>query len=192
MWKIVKLFPDPELMCKKWDIRPMEGKVYSLQQKGKSIGVKHSTNGRIQISYFDNNGKFHQLKRSHIIYYFHHKNMPIFKQEVVDHWDKVRDNDVITNLHAKTPSENRDNTDKRKGCSSKYKGVCLDKRTGMWMTKVRMNNQTYHCKRYHNEKQAAMAYDIIYYKLKKTVLGMNFPELLNEYLEKINKQKGDV
>ena len=190
MWKIVKLFPDPELMCKKWDIRPMEGKVYSLQQKGKSIGVKNK-NERIYISYFDNNGKFHQLKRSHIIYYFYHKRMPEWGM-VIDHWDKVPDNDVITNLHAKTFSQNRDNSDKREGCSSKYKGVCLDKRTGMWMTKVRMKDQTYHCKRYHDEKQAAMEYDIMYYKLKKTVLGMNFPELLNEYLEKINKQKGDI
>jgi hypothetical protein len=184
MWKIVTLFPDPELMCKKWDIRPFEGKVYSLQQKDKSIGVKHSTNGRIQISYFDNNGKFHQLKRSHIIYYFHHKNMPEWGM-VIDHWDKVRDNDVIGNLDAKTPSENRDNTDKREGCSSKYKGVTYDKGTSLWMTKVRMDNQTYYCGRYKDEKQAAMMYDIEYYKIKKTVLGMNFPELLNEYLEKI-------
>ena len=183
MWKIVTLFPDPELMCKKWDIRPFEGKVYSLQQKGKSIGVKNS-HGRIVITVYDKHNKSYTLKRSHIIYYFHHKNMPEWGM-VIDHWDKVRDNDVVTNLHSKTLSENRDNTDKREGCSSKYKGVSYNKKTGKWRAQVGFLQKNYHCGRYKDEKQAAMAYDIEYYKLKKTVLGMNFPELLNEYLEKI-------
>lgn len=179
MWKIIKVFPNPEMMQQTWKIDADNGKVYSLQQK-REIGVLSKQNGRVYITFIDKKGKSHQLKRSHIIYYFYHKNMPVWGN-VVDHADQNSINDCISNLTDKTFSENRDNTRKRSGCSSKYKGVSWHKPTQMWLSKVRHNNMNFHCGRFYDEQQAAREYDMLYWKLKKSTLGMNFPELLETY-----------
>jgi len=186
MWKIIQVFPDPDLMLKKWQIDTRNGKVYSLQQK-REIGVFNKQNNRVYITFIDKNGKSHQLKRAHIIYYFEHKQMPCHQTMVIDHHDQDSTNDKIQNLQPKNKSENRDNTKKRRGCSSKYRGVSWHKPTETWLAKVRIGEENYHCGRYGDEIQAAKEYDMLYWRLKKTTLGMNFPELLEEYLQKINQ-----
>lgn len=185
MWKIVRLFPDPDQMLKKWQILPEQGLVLSRQQSLRSIGVDTFKDGRIFITYVDDNNKKHLLKRSHIIYYFEKKEMPLWNVMVIDHKDKNPNNDRIENLRPLTLTENADNCKKQNGTSSKYKGVNWDKSTSMWMSKLRHNGKTHHCGRYHDEVQAAKEYDMTYWRVKRSTLGMNFPELLNEYLEKM-------
>ena len=180
MWKIIKIFPDPEMMLQTWKIDADNGKVYSLQQK-REIGVLSPINGRVFISFQDKNGKKHTLKRSHIIYYFAKEEMPPWGTHVVDHHDQDRTNDSIDNLQSKTKHENRDNTRKRSRCSSRYKGVSWDKKSYKWMSKMRANNETHHCGRYDDEIEAAQEYDKMYWQVKKSILGMNFPELLETY-----------
>lgn len=185
MWKIIKLFPNPETMLEKWQILPEQGLVLSRQQSLRSIGVNTFKDGRIYITYVDDHNKKHLLKRSHIIYYFAHKQMPVWKLEVVDHADKNPNNDRITNLRPLTNTENADNCKKQSGTTSRYKGVNLDKYSGKWMSKLRHNNKTYHCGRYDDEVQAAKEYDMTYWRVKRSTLGMNFPELLEEYLRRL-------
>lgn len=187
MWKIVKLFPDPDLMLKKWEILPEQGLVLSRQQKLRSIGVDTFKDGRIYITYVDSRNKKHILKRSHIIYYFAKKEMPTWNVMVIDHADKNPNNDRLDNLRPLTFTENADNCKKQRDTTSKYKGVNLDKYNGKWMSKMRHKGVTYHCGRYDDEIQAAKEYDMAYWQVKKTTLGMNFPELLEEYLQKINQ-----
>ena len=186
MWKIQQVFPNPMDMLKTWRIDPDAGKVYSLQQK-REIGVYSKINQRVYICYIDKNGKSHQLKRSHIIYYFANKEMPNKSTMMIDHHDQDSTNDQITNLRPKTSSQNRDNTSKRNGCSSRYKGVSWHKKTGKWLSKLRMDNQNYHAGRFDDELQAAKEYDMLYWRVKRSTLGMNFPELLEEYLRKLNE-----
>lgn len=189
MWKIIKLFPDPDNMLKKWQILPEQGLVLSRQQSLRSIGVDTFKDGRIYITYVDDNNKKHLLKRSHIIYYFAKKEMPLWNVMVIDHADKNPNNDRIENLRPLTLTENADNCKKQNGTSSKYKGVNWDKSTSMWMSKLRHNGKTHHCGRYYDEVQAAKEYDMTYWRVKRSTLGMNFPELLNEYLQKMNTER---
>jgi hypothetical protein len=180
MWKILKVFPRPEMMLKTWQIDDKNGLVLSKQQNLRRIGVDTFKDGRIFITYVDKNNKKHLLKRSHIIYYHHHKSMPEWGL-VIDHEDKNPNNDKISNLRAITYIENADNCKKQQGTSSKYKGVNWDKKSFKWMSKMRHNNITYHCGRYLDETDAAKEYDKIYWQVKKSTLGMNFPELLETY-----------
>lgn len=58
-----------------------------------------------------------------------------------------------------TKSVNNHNKRKRKGCTSQYLGVCLDKNTGLYSAQLVKDGTTLFRNSYSNEQEAAKAYD---------------------------------
>lgn len=63
------------------------------------------------------------------------------------------------NVRWVTPHQNTMNTGSRKGSTSKYKGVCWDKRESKWRATITKNSRSYDLGGYKNEVDAAIAYN---------------------------------
>lgn len=63
------------------------------------------------------------------------------------------------NLRFVTPMQNAWNSCKTTGCSSKYKGVWLEKRSGLYCCDIRCNKKKIYVGRFKNEVDAALAYN---------------------------------
>lgn len=76
-----------------------------------------------------------------------------------DHKDGDGLNNRRSNLRSVTRSDNTFNRVKwRKGCESKYRGVYLDKRDGVWFSNITINGKSIYIGRFKKEKDAAIAY----------------------------------
>jgi hypothetical protein len=74
----------------------------------------------------------------------------------VDHRDRDGLNNVRSNIRVATVSQHRGYSRKRNdGITSKYKGVCLDNRTGHYKAAI----QEIHIGTFHTEREAAIAYN---------------------------------
>lgn len=104
---------------------------------------------RIQIL-----GKVYLVHR--VIWFIVYGNWP--KNEL-DHIDLNRSNNKIENLRECTHSLNNANRISYKNSISKYKGVNLDKRDGVWSAEIHKDNIKYYLGRFKCETSAALAYD---------------------------------
>ncbi|OHB60660.1 MAG: hypothetical protein A2167_04600 [Planctomycetes bacterium RBG_13_46_10] len=104
---------------------------------------------------------------------------------VVDHIDHNGLNNRKRNLRVCTFAENCRNLrnirpldcarDKPK--TSRYKGVCWNKRNKKWAAAIRCKNKTYHLGYFHDEIEAATAYDRAAHKYHREFANLNLPEL---------------
>ena len=74
---------------------------------------------------------------------------------VVDHLDSNRLNNNLKNLQVVS---NRENTSKRKGGSSRYNGVCWNKKSNKWIATIKINGKSKYLGIFTDELQAAEAY----------------------------------
>lgn len=81
------------------------------------------------------------------------------KNQKIDHKDGNPLNNRRSNLRFCTSSENSCNSRKRKNTTSIYKGVSLDKKTGMWNCAISKSRKTYTLGLFSSEKEAAEAYN---------------------------------
>jgi len=95
---------------------------------------------------------------------------------VVDHFDHNGINNTKTNLRICTQLENAANQKPRKNGSSIYKGVCWNKRDKIWDVRLRHNGKNLYIGSFHNELDAAHAYDCAAKKYKGKFAQLNFPE----------------
>ena len=112
--------------------------------------VRHSTP--------DEHGKRHPV-------YMHRQLMNPTADQQVDHRDQHRflvyrivDN-RRQNLRNVTCSQNHSNSRPQVGCTSRYKGVCWDKRREKWRAYVKVNYRRIHLGYFDNEVEAAHAYN---------------------------------
>jgi len=77
----------------------------------------------------------------------------------VDHANRNGLHNWRANLRLCTGTQNRANSKKRAGCSSKYKGVCWDKHAGKWMAQIRVSGEQIYLGYFVNEIEAAFAYN---------------------------------
>lgn len=82
----------------------------------------------------------------------------------LDHINNIRNDNRIVNLREASASENGGNSTKAlkykgKPTSSKYKGVSWHKRDCMWRSQIFVNGKTIYLGPYHNEEEAALAYN---------------------------------
>ena len=80
------------------------------------------------------------------------------KNMFVDHIDHNKLNNKKNNLRIATKSQNSMNRPKYNG-TSKYKGVCWDKRKNKYISEIMLNNKTYYLGEFMNEIDAAKAYN---------------------------------
>lgn len=83
----------------------------------------------------------------------------VWPKDQVDHINNVRDDNRIVNLREATSAENGGNQKVRESGSSKYKGVCWDKQVCKWRAQIMVNCKQIYLGCYHNEKEAALAYN---------------------------------
>jgi AP2-like factor (euAP2 lineage) len=116
-----------------------------------------------------------QLHR--IVTKFQYKNLQI------DHIDRNPLNNQKSNLRLATASQNQANTKKRKRdrlWSSQYKGVRLDKRSKKYVVSIQCNHKRMFVYSFCEEKDAAMAYDILATKYFGEFAYLNFPSITEE------------
>ena len=95
----------------------------------------------------------------------------------IDHIDRNKTNNSISNLRWISKSNNCRNKSKKQNTSSKFMGVCFDKANGKYVAKIRINNKKKHIGCYATEEDAAKAWDD-YIKLHNLTefYTLNFPE----------------
>ena len=104
--------------------------------------------------------------------YMHRIIMNAKPDEKVDHINHNKLDNRKENLRISTSAQNNHNRPKSPTASSKYYGVCWNKRCKSWETFVHFNNKKYNCGYYSNEIHAAEAYNA-----KATELYGNFAKL---------------
>lgn len=93
----------------------------------------------------------------------------------IDHVNRNRLDNRLINLRFATHQQNMMNaTFKTINCTSKFKGVHLNKKKGKWVASIQFNKKKIHIGYYENETDAAKAYN-----LKATTLFGEFAVLNN-------------
>lgn len=83
----------------------------------------------------------------------------IEEKETIDHIDRNPSNNHIDNLRYANHSEQRKNQNKRKNCSSNYRGVSFDKSKNKWFCCIKINKKTFYLGRFDNELECAKKYN---------------------------------
>jgi|SRR5690606_5502844 len=103
---------------------------------------------------------------------------------LVDHINRDTIDNRRCNLRLVTISQNMMNTAKKVG-SSQYKGVYLNKKSGKYVARIKLNKRVYCLGSFNNEEEAGRAYDIKAVELFAEYANLNFPELKDEYLKEL-------
>ena len=77
----------------------------------------------------------------------------------VDHKNRLPWINCKWNLRFATRSQQLANRSKAQKTSSKFKGVCWDKRNKKWMASIKISQRNHHLGRYESERDAAIAYN---------------------------------
>jgi len=76
----------------------------------------------------------------------------------IDHIDRNKQNNNVSNLRCVSRSENMRNRNKFGGCSSNYKGVSFENRKCKWRAQVRTNGKKKHLGYFETEEEASKKY----------------------------------
>ena len=104
------------------------------------------------------NGKKYQLHR--LIYKYHNEDWDITysHSNQIDHININPLDNRIENLRVVNNSQNSRNRNKKKNCSSQYKGVCWDKQKNKWKANIAIDGKSKHLGQFDTEEEAAEAY----------------------------------
>ena len=92
----------------------------------------------------------------------------------VDHINGDKSDNRLKNLRMVTHRNNQMGYQNRSGGSSKYRGVCLDKRNSKWMSIIGFNGKQHNLGLYHDESDAARSYDAMAYLNGFSQEALNF------------------
>ena len=99
----------------------------------------------------------------------------------VDHKDRDKLNNQLSNLRPATRSQNCANTKlNTQGQYSQYRGVTWDKRRNRWFTQIKVNNKQRGLGSFRNEIEAAKRYDQVAFETWGEFATLNFPEDYNQ------------
>ena len=99
------------------------------------------------------------------------------KEELyIDHIDRNRTNNCINNLRWVNSSQNQMNRTKSINKTSAFKGVHLEKNTGKWRCRIKIDGKLQHHGYFEIEKDAARKYDEIAALLFREHAHRNVPE----------------
>ena len=96
------------------------------------------------------------------------------KLPCVDHIDRNKLNNHISNLRWCSKRQNNQNRSKNKNGTSVYKGVCFDKKANKWKAQIQHNGQRINLGFYVDEAEAGLAYDWKASELFKEFAHLNF------------------
>ena len=117
---------------------------------------KLKKNGYYQIGLCKNNNR--QFFTIHRLVGLHFLEKVEGKYEI-DHIDRNKTNNHISNLRYATRSEQERNKNKRKNCSSIYKGVSFHKSRNKWQGQIRIDRKLKYFGFFENELECAKKYN---------------------------------
>lgn len=98
---------------------------------------------------------------------------------VVDHIDGNGLNNRKSNLRPASGSQNAANSGSRSG-TSQFKGVCWDKRNGLWEAKIHEGGRQVRLGYFHDESEAASCYDAAALRIWGEFARLNFPHPVSQ------------
>ena len=104
------------------------------------------------------NNKLYQLHR--IIYKYHNEDWDLTysHNNQIDHININPLDNRIENLRVLNHSQNNRNKNKKKNCSSQYKGVSWHKQINKWVAHISIDNKMKYLGHFTNEEEAAEVY----------------------------------
>ena len=88
-------------------------------------------------------------------FYMEYSHLP----RMIDHIDRNPDNNDISNLRECNNAQNRINTSKTSGCSSRYKGVSWSVQRGKWMASIMVRGKSLNLGGFTRESDAGIRYN---------------------------------
>ncbi len=107
----------------------------------------------------------------------HREILNATKEKVVDHIDGNGLNNRRNNLRLCTKAQNNLNSRPRRSSTSKYKGVCYDRKLNKWLSQIIWRGERTYLGRFKDETEAAIAYDRKAEQLFGEFAYLNFPQL---------------
>jgi hypothetical protein len=95
---------------------------------------------------------------------------------IADHKNGDGLNNTDENLRLASDTQNSANQKLRKDSQTGFKGVSIDKRSGIYRARIRVNKQEYHLGSFRSVENAARAYDIAAREHFGEFARVNFPE----------------
>ena len=108
----------------------------------------------------------------------------------IDHRDQDGLNNRRANLRPGTRRQNMCNKRKNHGATSKFKGVCWNRKDARWQAKIQRRGVTRYIGNFDSEAAAALAYDRAAYTYHGDFAVFNFPD--NEQFKIGWKHSGDT
>ncbi len=128
-------------------------------KKGTALKPTTKMNGNIQIGlYRAGQGaqpKILKLSRLIATAFIDNPN----EKDLVDHIDRNKLNNNVSNLRWCTSQENNRNRTKSTYTSSQYKGVCWVQSSSNWKAGIKIDSKSIHIGMFKEEEDAARAYD---------------------------------
>jgi hypothetical protein len=128
---------------KGYTCNPETGEVFGIKNK-KRVG-KCENNGYVRIAIYDNNRQY-MFGAHQFIWYWVHKEVV----ECIDHINRVRDDNRISNLRSVTQRQNHYNV----GCKGYYYVVDRDR----WRAQIKTNGISLYLGSFNTEQEAKQAY----------------------------------
>lgn len=117
-------------------------------------------------------------KKNGIFVRMHREILCVPKGIICDHKDRNGLNNRKSNLRFCTRAQNQYNSNKRPGCSSKYKGVNWDKMKKKWRTRIGFERHRLHLGLFEDPIDAVVTYDRKAIELFGEFAYLNFPQLV--------------
>ena len=148
------------------DFKYEDGKLYRLHKQNKIWQCCSNNKSNTKYIQITINKKKYLLHR--VIYKYFNEEWDITDTSSNNQIDHININPLdnrIENLRRVNQSQNSRNINKRKNCSSKYRGVSWYKRDNKWEANISINGKMKHLGYFTNEEEAAEVYKKKYHEI---------------------------
>ena len=118
---------------------------------GKIVGAYNKGDNYFYVNFFSEKYPLHR-----VIWALHYGEWP---KLFIDHIDRDRTNNSLTNLRLATKADNCRNRTSKKGSSSQYVGVTYKAKSGKWLAQININNKRTHLGSFKTELEAVNKYN---------------------------------